>query len=279
MQSVTSFVASNLNYLRVLPLSDEDVSTIKLMAFFRLFDLPLLLIVALFPLAVFVVTGSPLKATFAFAGVITSEIYSLAMVFWLAKAFYSRIAHSTGWKGLLRILYIVAWCTPTFAFYFFMKFAVDAYEISSAYSSAVVSRYDLLSFVFPFCFGFLMDGFVSPRLLVTSAFYVLLAAFALRWLLSSVYDVSVRVVSRKVTDVKVRVYRPILGMLRKDVRLISRTPSYAMLVMLPIAEGLVISSSFGSVGLTLLILSLMVILSFVVFAIEVRSTREFFPWM
>jgi hypothetical protein len=69
-------------------------------------------------------------------------------------------------------------------------------------------------------------------------------------------------------------------MLKKDLKLISRTPSYAMVVMLPVFESLFFVSDFGkysSIGATVTILCLMVIVSFIIFAIESTQYTRILP--
>lgn len=285
MQAVTSFVALNFDYLRILPMSRKEVSMVNLMAFFRLFDLPLVLLAIFFPLAIFITTSSPLYAVFAFTAILVSEVFSLAMVFSLARLFYSKIAHSTGskFKDLLRVLYIIVWCIPAFGFYFAAKFAAQMSEISSRYSGVVASQYDVLSLVFPFCFGFLIEGIMSIQLLGSCAAYVLLAAFALKWLLSSIDKISsgnVKVTRSKVSEVRIKPLRPVLGMVKKDLKLIFRTPSYAIVVMLPIFDSFFFAFDMGkyiSIGTTITILSLMVIVSFILFSVEGSQYTQLLP--
>jgi len=193
IQTVTSFVASNFNYLRILPLGRDEISLVNLMTFFRLFDLPLVMLIIFFPLAIFVTTFSPLHAILAFIAVVVSEVFSLAILICLARLFHSKIAHSTSgsrWRGLLKFLYIMTWSLPAFGFYFIARFAVDISEISSRYSGVISSHYGVLSFIFPFCFGFLIRGSVSLQLLGSCAVYILLAVFALKWLLSAINEIS-----------------------------------------------------------------------------------------
>ncbi len=69
-------------------------------------------------------------------------------------------------------------------------------------------------------------------------------------------------------------------MLKKDLKLISRTPSYAIVVMLPVVESLFFVSGFDkyvSIAATATILSLMVIVSFVLFSLEDSHYTRILP--
>jgi hypothetical protein len=114
---------------------------------------------------------------------------------------------------------------------------------------------------YPFSFGFLAAFATFPQsitpfvLTIASAAsigYVILAAFALRWVIRSISDISMGVVSHGtrevVKDTSISPQRPWLGIIRKDLRVASRAPSYASLFLLPPLETALISLSFASSG-------------------------------
>jgi hypothetical protein len=115
---------------------------------------------------------------------------------------------------------------------------------------------------YPFSFGFLAAFATFPQSITpfvgyviastASIGYVILAAFALRWVIRSISDISMGVVSHGprevVKDTSISLQRPWLGIIRKDLRVASRAPSYASLFLLPPLETALISLSFASSG-------------------------------
>jgi len=167
LQIVTSFVSNSFDYLHVLPLSQRDISKIRMLTFLRIFDLPLFA-VALASLSVFGLFVSPFSAFWALLGVITAELLAVAIVFRLARFFYSKIAYSTGgWKTLLRMFYMIAWSVSAFGFYILVIFMMEIPNMNID-----LKGWD---FVFPVCFGCLMSGSFSYIALISSLTYLTIA--------------------------------------------------------------------------------------------------------
>ncbi len=239
LQTVTTFFSDAFDILHTLPLSPKEVSKVRMLTFLRIFDIPLIAVTIATPLA-FGIFVSPISAFWSLLGAVTSELFAITMVVSLARLFYSKVAYSTGgWKTILRMFYMIAWSVSAFFFYFF-AFVIE--KISNL-------NFDFrgLNFVFPICFGYLMSGNFSYTALIFSLAYLSMAVFSFGKTLSAINE---RIVpsSSKAGEVRIKVTHPVIGIFKKDLRLISRCPAHTMMLFLPIIFGIVyatISVSFA----------------------------------
>jgi len=256
LQVSTSFVSSKiLEVLGPLPLTKQDVSSIIFLCFTRMFDLPLISsIVILLALYLFI-GGSAIGALILLAAVIVTEIFALALTIGLAKFFYSRVTSGSGhsrWKAMLRIIFMLVWILPSFGTYLVTNFSSQIIQSFASASQPLLLAY-------PFCFGFIVSfanfsqNTNSASLYIavaTSTAYTVLALFALRWVIHSIGKISVGATPRGarelVKDTLVSPKRPWLGIVRKDTRVASRSPSYASLFLLPPLETALLGLSFFS---------------------------------
>ncbi|WP_457549223.1 hypothetical protein [Archaeoglobus sp.] len=262
LQIVTSFVSHGFDFLHILPLSKRDVSKIKMLTFLRIFDLPLFAVILVSTLA-FGFLVSPLSAFWALLGVITAELLAIAIVFRLARFFYSKIAYSTGgWKTLLRIFYMVAWSVSAFGFYFIADFISELPKV----------QVDLRGwdFVFPICFGYVMKGSLNSIALVSSLTYLAVAVVLFNRTLPIVNE-RVVVTTARATSISIKPTHPILGILKKDLKLTSRSPAHAMLLLFPIIEGLIFVKD--AVLLISMIMVAIVLVVFAAYGVESEFTK------
>lgn len=260
LQVSTSFVSSKiLEVLGPLPLTKRDVSSIIFLCFTRIFDLPLISsIIILLSLYLFI-GGSAIGALILLAAITVTEIFALALTIGLARFFYSRVASGSGrsrWKAMLRIIFMLVWILPSFGTYLVTNFSNQIIQTFAHASQPLLLAY-------PFCFGFLVSfasfsqniNLVTLYIAVgTSAAYTVLALFALRWVVRSISKISVGATPSSarelVKDTLVSPQRPWLGIIRKDLRVASRAPSYASLFLLPPLETALLGLSLFSSGET-----------------------------
>lgn len=265
LQVSTSFVSSKtLDVLGPLPLSRRDISSIVFLCFVRIFDIPLVGSIVILLAAYAFAGGTLIGGIIAFVGIISTEVFALALTIGLARFFYSRVASGGGrsrWKGLLRIVFILVWILPSFGTYFVINFAT---QIAQSFASTVgvfASSSQLLLLAYPFCFGFLVSfanssqnaGTSAPLLALGSSMgYSVLAYLALRWVMGSVRKIGaggmITGAREIVKDTFVSPQAAWLGIIRKDLRVASRAPSYASLFLLPPLETALLALSFSSVG-------------------------------
>jgi hypothetical protein len=273
LQVSTSFVSSKVvEILSPLPLSSSDVSNIVLLCFLRIFDIPLIAAVVAPLIAYYLFGGSLLGGPVLLVGVIVTEIFAVTLCMGLAKFFYSKVTSGGGksrWQTLLRFVFMILWIIPSFGVYFVMNFATHLVEVYAVVAQTLSSFLYLLVLLYPFSYGFLASYATFPISTELSALslsvmsclaYCVVAAYSFRWVRNTIREVgAVRVGTRLrevVRDTVVSPQSPWLGIIHKDIRLASRSPSYASLLFLPAIETVVLAVSFsftGAMGLSFIL--------------------------
>jgi hypothetical protein len=265
LQVSTSFVSAKiLDVLAPLPLSKKEISSVIFLCFVRIFDIPLVSSVVILVIMYLFAGGSAIGSLAVLTAIVITEIFALALTIGLARFFYSRVVSSGGrskWKALLRVIFTLVWILPSFGTYFVINFSDAIVQSFASTTQALTSGSQLLLVAYPFSFGFLAAFATFPQnitpfvLTIASAAsigYVILAAFALRWVIRSISNISMGAVSHGsrevVKDTSISPQKPWLGIIRKDLRVASRAPSYASLFLLPPLETALISLSFASSG-------------------------------
>jgi hypothetical protein len=239
------------------------------MCFIRIFDLPLISAIVVLLSASFLAGGSIFGGLVSLVAVLTAEIFALALTIGLAKFFYSRIAGGGGrskWKIALRFVYVVIWILPTFGTYIVINFATRIVESFSSIAASLSSSVQFLVLLYPFSLGFLVSGtmflgaldqFIFGLAAASSIGYVALALYSFRWVIRVIRGLGTEATSSRVKeepkDTLIRPSRPSLGIIRKDLRIASRSPSYASLFLLPALQTAILAvtfSSFGEMGLS-----------------------------
>ncbi|MGB9713774.1 MAG: hypothetical protein ACPLZC_02205 [Candidatus Bathyarchaeales archaeon] len=270
LQVATSFVSSKIaEVLSALPLSKRDVSQVVFLSFIRIFDIPLIVALTIFPVIYAISNGSFLGGLVSFISVGITEIFALALTISLAGFFYSRILSLGGrsmWKALLRLIFLIIWILPSFGAYLVVNFAVQIAQTFASMAQAF-SSLQFIALIYPFSFGFLasyatfldkINYFVLGLSIISSVGYVTLAVYCLKFVARYIRQISVGfggVITPKremVKDTVIQPQAPWFGIIRKDLRMASRSPSYASLFLLPAIQTaiLAISFSFGEVGLS-----------------------------
>ena len=273
LQATTTFANQSFDVLFTLPLGKDEISKVTSLTFFRIFDVPILAVTAVFSIAI--VIRSPKSFLPALIGLLVSEGLSIALVVYLSRSFYSKVACSTGWRSLIRLLYYLIWAFTFFAFYAFAIVMDRLYTLAEYHSAFIES--DNLSLLFPFCFAFLSSGLCTPNALIGSILWSLLAYLSIRWAVSNIREVFARFeFEAGDVDLNVRISNPILAFLKKDLRLISRSPAYCFLVLLPIMEGLLLSYD-GSSRALLSVLAFLVIVTYSMYGLEREEIIRILP--
>lgn len=270
LQVSTSFVSSKaIDVLTPLSLSKSDISHIVFLCFIKIFDIPLVASVMVLLLAYYFIGGSFLGGLAAFAGIIVTEAFALMLTVGLARFFYSRVAGGGGksrWKTLLRFVFMLVWILPSFGIYFVVNFAGQIAQSFASLTQSFSSILQLLVLIYPFSYGYLVSfmtfsfqaSYLTVALSVAACLgYFVLAAYCVKWVTRTVGRIGAGGISTAlrevVKDTVVSPQVPWLGTIRKDLRIASRSPSYASLFLLPAIEAAVLAmsfSSFNEVGLS-----------------------------
>jgi hypothetical protein len=263
LQVSTAFVSSKIaDILAALPLSKREISNIIFLCFLRMFDIPLTAGVVVFLSAYFLVGGSILGGLLSLVAVLISEIFALALTIGSARFFYSRVAGGGGrsrWQTLVRVVFMIVWILPTFGAYIVINFAGSIVQSFASLTQSFSSIVHVLVLIFPFSYGFLVsyatffevtDYVVLSLSIAASVAYVFIAAVCLRWVTRTVRTIGgggvVAGLRGVVKDTQIRPQIPWLGIIRKDLRIASRAPSFASLFLLPAMQTIILSISFSS---------------------------------
>ncbi len=257
LQVVTSFVSQSFDLLHLLPLSNDEIAKVRLLTFIRIFDLPLAVVAIVTPLSF--LFHSIISAFWSFLGVVTTEVLAIAIVFRLAKFFHTKIAYSTGgWKSVLRVIYMVAWSFGIFAIYFLPTLITTVSKLNLSLKG--------LDFIFPVCFGYLMAGELKWDIVVFTTLYAFLGFYALKRTLPLINEKTfVSTVKSKLKPIKP--FHPVLGIIRKDIRLISRSPAHFTLIAFPIVMGIFYTFYHPMVSIAMTLFAMVLVL-LVVYGVE-----------
>ena len=259
MQVLPTFLASGvLPVLEPLPIDDRTLHRTAGLLYLRLFDLPALTVLIGTPLAVGVALG-PWAGVALVPGAVAVVAYALALSLLTGRFFVRRVQGSRGGGGraLLRWVFLVLWLVPAFAMFAFVIAGSTFFTlIGSLSQGGPTATGHLLLAAFPFTLASLpaaaasgtaglgIDLVGSVVLAGASLGYVLLSAWAVAWTMMSVRHVgSVPTgvaAPGSVARLSLRPTGPVLAVLTKDLRIASRTPGYAFLILLPILDALAI---------------------------------------
>jgi len=259
MQVLPTFLASGvLPVLEPLPIDDRTLGRAAGLLYLRLFDLPALTVLVATPLFVGFALG-PWAGIAIVPGAAAAVGFALALSLLTGRFFVRRVQGSRGGGGrtVVRWVYLVLWLVPAFAMFGFVTAAPAFFDFLGRVSSAGPSTTGhLLLATFPYSLAALpaiaasgpaglgLDPVGWLVLVGASAGYLALAAWSVVWVLSSVRQIHLVPPEAPHGPGAARLHlRPlpvVLAILTKDLRIASRTPGYAFLILLPILDALAI---------------------------------------
>lgn len=251
-----------LEVLEPLPVEPGTLRRTALLLYLRLFDVPVVAVLVSTPLAVAWALGAPAGLAVV-PGVVSGVVFALALSLVTGRFFVRRVQGSGGGSGstLVRWAYLVLWVVPAFGVLGFVTLAPLVFRELSHLAYQGGGPLGLLPvLLYPFPVAALPEiarsgGTVLglgpeavPLLLATSAAYTALSAGVVLWLYRAVGEVG-RLPAELPRPLgpgrlRVRPQRPWLAVLTKDLRIASRTPGYAFLILLPLLDAL----ALGLVG-------------------------------
>ncbi len=260
VQVIPTLISSGvLPALEPLPIDPETMRRIAGILYLRLFDLPVLSILVVTPLAVGLALG-PLAGLAVLPGLVVAIVFSLALSLLTGRFFIRRVQGSRGGGGrtVVRWAYLVLWLVPAFAMFAFITTAPAFFTALGGLAARGPSTDGTLLFAaFPFPFAVLpplASGGVASLVILSpatdlvlalaAAAYGALAVWSVVWLAGSVRDLQF-VPNQAPAELAVAsaVLRPTgvaRAVLVKDLRIASRTPGYAFLILLPILDAVAI---------------------------------------
>ena len=259
MQVLPTFLSSGaLPVLESLPIDEPTLRWTAGILYLRLFDLPALTVLIATPLAVGLVLG-PVAGVAMIPGAFAVIGLSLGLSLITGRFFLRRVQGSRGGGGrtIVRWSYLVLWLVPVFSMFVFVVAAPAFLEWLGRLSASGPSlQAHLLLLAFPFALATLpalaasgpsglgLDPTGWVFLGAGVALYAALTIWSLVWVMASVQRVglvpALAELPGRAADVELNPQRPVLAVLTKDLRIASRTPGYAFLILLPVLDSIAI---------------------------------------
>ena len=255
LQVLPTFLSSGvLPVLEPLPIDDATLRQTATILYLRLFDLPVLTLLVMTPLLVGFALG-PLAGVAILPGVTAAVVYALALALVTGRFFVRRVQGSRGGGGrsLLRWTYLVLWVVPAFGLFGFVTLAPSFFGALGHLASAGPSTtFNLLLAAYPFPLAVApvllsqgsdavpLGGSGLLILVGACAAYIAVAVGAAVWMAGAIRDVGLTPPTVPVTAPSglrdLQPNGPVYAVLVKDLRMASRTPGYAFLILLPILD-------------------------------------------
>jgi predicted permease len=256
LQVALPFLSSQaLTLLRSLPMREEDIEGITIYAFIRLFDLPLITAIVVLPLTVGVALGSWTAALASIPAVLLTEIFSLYLSLLTARFFALRVSGSSGGSVLnmaTRWIYLVLWTIPSLIITIFIAFSLSILGTLGQWETSSPMALKLLFSIFPFPYSYIISALaIRPTLdisfilpwIIAAVLYACLAFFAARWLMKAPLELGrtqVTVTLATPRSSRLIATSPTIAIIKKDLRIASRTPAYAFLLLLPMLDAFIL---------------------------------------
>jgi len=258
VQVIPTLISSGvLTVLEPLPIDRRTLQRVSGILYLRLFDMPALTILVLTPFAVGLALG-PIAGLAALPGAAVAVVFALALSLLTGRFFLRRVQGSRGGGGraFVRWAYLVLWLVPAFAMFAFITAAPAFFQTLGGLAVQGPSLDSaLLAAAFPFSFATLPAiafggpsslAILSPTvdlvIAISAAGYLALAVWSAVWLAGSVRTLLfVPVQSPVALSTALPTLRPTgraRSVLVKDLRIASRTPGYAFLILLPILDAI-----------------------------------------
>ena len=257
LQPMTSFVSVKVaELLAPLPLSKSEASTVALLAFVKLFDVAIVAVAIVVPAAYAVVYRSPLAWPIALLGVAVTSVFALAAAFALAHAFYTKVVRGGGGSAgaaLLRTLGMLAWVFAAVLPYLLSNLIAGLAQ-ALAGAEELLRRAGLGQLLYPLPFAHLLafaigQAAAPPALpALAAAGYAAAAYAASKWLVRRVLEVCTGGLPPALAagPLALKTTHPWLAVVKKDLRLASRSPTHAFTVFAPIAYGVYLAVTWAS---------------------------------
>jgi predicted permease len=265
----TLLASGTVRLLETLPVDESTLRQVTLLLLLRLFDGPVLTCLLVTPVVTGLALSSPLAGLALIPGVLVVVVLSTALALRTGEFFVRHVAGAPSGPGhaIVRWGYLILWAVPAFAMYGFLAAAPAflGFLEGVAAHGTTPTLIALLS-AFPIPFGALAPlaagtgTGVVPTLGTTVGAvlaYLGLAGLAVRWLetaplrlLQSTAEVT-RVSTP--TPIALRTGWTTVALIQKDLRIASRVPAYAFVILLPLLDAVVlglltVAASPGGLG-------------------------------
>ena len=255
LQVLPTFIAAGiLPVLEPLPIDERTLNRVAGLLYLRLFDIPALTVLITTPLFVGWVLGIA-SGLAIIPGVVATVAFALALTLLTGRFFVRRVLGSRGGGGrtIVRWAYLVLWVLPAFAMF---GFVIAGPGFLALFGRTVASGpslgNDLLLSAFPLTFAALpalvtqgggafgLDSNGVGVVAFVTAGYLIIAGGAVVWVMGAVRRFAL---APPLVPAEGPAHRydlvpqgPARAVLTKDLRIASRMPGYAFLVLFPILD-------------------------------------------
>jgi predicted permease len=254
----TNFISTGAASIGLyLPLSRADAGRLSLLSYIRLFDAQLIAIMVAFPSAYFVATLSVLGTLVCLGLFAITAALAITVMLLLALFFFSRIQAVGGSpvRSLVRLVFTLLWAATIMTFSVSLQFMPLLLSAIQSFASLLQPYWNLLGVLYPFALGTLVvqtSGIASQPLLwyvpLAAFLYAILAYFGVRWSANLLTKVGLAGVVQSaasiIRPVTVKVGRPSVAMIRKDIRVALRTPAQSVMLFMPVLTMLPVLIAF-----------------------------------
>lgn len=259
MYSASLFTSKIYMLLSSLPLDKKELEAISLLSFIQIYDTLLLVSIAGYPILIIIITGDIMSALLIFILSTFNIMIAITVLVYLSKLFYTRVISMGGTKlkSILRTLLVIAWGAIFFGIYFFSSLAgvVLPYVIDFFVTTSNVGYITALLLVYPFPFAYLIASYYTSTFtlsfyvsVIISLGYMLLAIIGVSKAANMLYRIAKGELITLPTQpaekykrfkIKLKITHPIVAVIKKDIRLTSRKPSYAFIFAFPIIMSII----------------------------------------
>jgi Membrane protein of 12 TMs len=255
LQVLPTYLSSRVvPFLATMPVPEKTLRRVAALLVLRLFDGPALACLVVTPIAVALGVGAPLAGVAIVPGVAVVLLVAVALALRTGEFFVVRIqgAHAGPGQTALRWAYLLLWAVPAFALYGFLAAAPSFLGLLSSlraggYPAELVGL--LLSFPMPLAAlpGLVGHLFAPPAavgagVVAAAALYALGAGGLAWWLrgapLRLALSTPFATLPRPGTALRLAPGHPAVAVIRKDLRIASRTPGFAFVILLPLLDAL-----------------------------------------
>ena len=254
LTTTTGFFSSGAMRLpSTLPLTIDEVEHLNFMSFVRVFIGPVVSSAIVFPAGCLLFFG-PLAALVALLACICTAFISIGALVRVSKWFHKK-THQTDESRLSSIVRVMA--SLGIVIGMISVYSLSSYMpgmiafITGLYDPANPAVFTMLAFLFPFAYGFLASGSVYfSSMMATYGINIILASVAGSVIYSLVAVMAYRSTGRSLRaitlggisisspgllrDVEVETASPLMGMIRKDIKLATRNIGSAFIFAIPI---------------------------------------------
>ncbi len=245
--------SSPLALLETLPIPARTRDRVAFLVLFRLVDAPVVTTVILFPLAVAFGLGSGWAGVAMIPGIAAGILVALALALRTGRFFARRVQGTGGGRGrtLARWSFLALWTVPAFAMFVVITFALPFFNyLDNLVLTGQTAFLTFLVAIFPFPLALLpaltaagipaahQVGFDPSVVVGMAAVYALALGLLGVWLVRatrrSLIGLPASRPAPRRDDTHIRPRSVSFAILRKDLRVASRTPTFAFLILLPV---------------------------------------------